>query len=77
MTPIEVRVAAAFQDLLELPSATPDSDFFELGGDSFLAVKLALILEDEFGIEFPVELIEQVATVAELAAWIDAAVSRR
>ena len=71
MTPIETQVAAAFQDLLAIPVSTPQSDFFELGGDSFMAVNLALMLERQFRIVLPVELLEEATTVGQMAAWIE------
>jgi len=71
MSPIETLVAEAFQDLLEVPTITADSDFFELGGDSYLAVNLAVILEQRLRIPLPVELLEEATTVAQMAAWIE------
>ena len=64
-------MAAAFQDLLEVPVITASSDFFELGGDSYMAVNLAVMLEGRFRIPLPVELLEEATTVAQMAAWIE------
>jgi len=70
-TPVEEIVARAFEEALGVPVTGRDADFFELGGDSFLAVTAGLILEDAFRIELPVDLLEEVTTVAAVAAWIE------
>ena len=41
--------------------------FLELGGDSFVAARVALRLQDQFGLEIPVRLILERPTVAQLA----------
>jgi acyl carrier protein len=71
-TPVEAIVAGAFEEVLGVPVTGRDADFFELGGDSHLAVTAGLLLEDAFRIELPVDLLEEVTTVAGVAAWIDA-----
>jgi acyl carrier protein len=71
-SPVEEIVARAFEEVLGVPVTARDADFFELGGDSFLAVTAGLILEDAFQIELPVDLLEEVTTVAAVAAWIEA-----
>jgi acyl carrier protein len=70
--PVEEIVARAFEEVLGVAVTDRDSDFFELGGDSYLAVTAGLILEDSFRIELPVDLLEEVTTVAAVAAWIEA-----
>jgi len=70
--PVEAIVAQAFEEVLGVPVTNRDADFFELGGDSHLAVTAGLILEDSFRIELPVDLLEEVTTVAAVAAWIEA-----
>jgi acyl carrier protein len=70
--PVEAIVARAFEEVLGVPVTARDADFFELGGDSHLAVTAGLILEDDFRIELPVDLLEEVTTVGAVAAWIEA-----
>jgi yersiniabactin nonribosomal peptide synthetase len=72
LNPVETIVARAFEEVLGVPVTDREADFFELGGDSHLAVTAGLILEDEFRIELPVDLLEEVTTVAAVAAWIEA-----
>jgi len=47
------------------------SDFFELGGDSLLAVNLFLEIEQATGRNFPITAIYDAPTVAELAALME------
>lgn len=70
MTDIEQRVVALFHELFQDKNIGTEADFYDLGGDSNMAVTLGLMLEDEFRIEIPVDLLEEVTTPAGLAAWI-------
>lgn len=63
-------MVAIFRDLFHSDSIELGSDFYDLGGDSTLAVTLGLILEDEFRLEIPLDLLEEVTTVQGIAAWI-------
>ena len=67
----EARVARVFADLLEIRVVGADDDFFQLGGDSFVAAQVALELERVFGVPVPTDVVEAVSTVRGLAAWID------
>jgi acyl carrier protein len=69
---IEREVARVFAEILELEWASPEDDIFGLGGDSFEAVRIALELEHRFDIELPVEILETINRVGDLAAWINA-----
>jgi acetoacetyl-CoA synthetase len=57
--------------ILQYPSVSPDSDFFDLGGDSLLAVGLFLEIERITGRNFPLTTIYDAPTVAALAELID------
>jgi acyl-coenzyme A synthetase/AMP-(fatty) acid ligase/thioesterase domain-containing protein/acyl carrier protein len=71
---LERRVAAAFAQVLELDGTTDvgrDDDFFDLGGDSLLAVSVTVLLGTE-GIEVPLSLFVDAPTPAAIAAAIEA-----
>jgi thioesterase domain-containing protein/acyl carrier protein len=55
---------------LQAPDVHPESDFFELGGDSLLAVNLFLEIEQATGRNFPITAIYDAPTVAQLATLI-------
>ena len=42
-------VLAAYRQVLDDPSVSPDDDFFELGGDSFQAMDIMAALEETTG----------------------------
>ncbi|WP_245922498.1 non-ribosomal peptide synthase/polyketide synthase [Nocardia nova] len=77
-TETERLVAAEFADIVgrsadgESPIGA-DTDFFELGGNSLAAARLAARLGAASGVRVPVAAVFTAPTVAALAAWIDAA----
>ncbi|MCA1196449.1 acyl carrier protein [Sphingomonas sp. R647] len=71
MTDIEQRVLALFHELFQDRSIELNADFYDLGGDSNMAVTFGLMLEDEFRIEIPLDLLEEVTSAAGLAVWIE------
>lgn len=57
-------------EMLALPHVNGDDDFFELGGDSLVAVKIFAALDDRYGINLPLAALLQHSTCVELAALI-------
>jgi acetoacetyl-CoA synthetase len=57
--------------LLQLPSVAPDDNFFDLGGDSLLAVNMFLEIERATGRHFEITTIYDAPTVAELAMLLE------
>ncbi|MFE3055053.1 amino acid adenylation domain-containing protein [Nocardia sp. NPDC059239] len=70
-TATERAVAAACTELLGVGRIGAADDFFELGGNSLLAIRLAGRLGADRGTRVPVQLIFEHSTVAELAAAVD------
>lgn len=73
----EVKRAELIAQLSEIWDRTlcispilPDSNFFDLGGDSLQAVALFMEIERAFGIELPITTIYDAPTIAELADLI-------
>lgn len=62
----EARLAGIWAELLELDEIGVDDDFFELGGDSLLAMRMALTVEKEMSHPIPVDFF-RAPTVARLA----------
>ena len=52
---IEQTISDCWQDLLNLQEFGPDEDFFDLGGDSLLAMTMLLRIERTFGVRLPLE----------------------
>lgn len=73
-SPEEAKLAALVAEVLELPHPPgPEADFFRLGGDSLLAMKLALRIREAFGKDPGVGAIFDSASLAEIAARVAAA----
>ena len=64
---------AAKQLEIDASEITPDSTFESLGIDSLDTVEMLMDLEEELGVELEME--EKVATVGELAAFIESKVN--
>jgi acyl carrier protein len=63
-------VLAAYRQFLDDPSVSPDDDFFELGGDSFLAMGIMAALEKTTGKQISAGVIFAFPTATELARAI-------
>src|SRR5947209_14654908 len=51
--PSPEAIASLWAEVLELPAAGPDDDFFELGGDSLSAVQVLSRIQGRFGVRLP------------------------
>ncbi len=63
-------VLAAYREILDDPHVSPDDDFFELGGDSFLAMGIMAALEEKTGKQVSPGAIFAFPTATELARAI-------
>ena len=69
----EDEIIAIFRELLDLESVGIDDSFFDLGGDSLLALRLVLELEKRFHTTLSAESLFQAHTPLSLAALIERA----
>lgn len=67
-TEIEGRIVAILEDILQVRPIGVDDGFFELGGNSLLAIRLMMQLEQAFGRSLPLATLFQHSTPARLAA---------
>ncbi|MFJ2606824.1 condensation domain-containing protein [Streptomyces sp. NPDC091279] len=68
--PVAELISAVWADLLDEPVIGPDDDFFELGGDSMLAIRTAARLVEPLGVTLPALEVLRHPTVRELSARI-------
>ena len=68
--PLEKRIAAIWRDLLGLELVGRNDDFFELGGQSLIAIRLMTRLQREFGVRLQLSDIFELQTLAALAGAI-------
>jgi amino acid adenylation domain-containing protein len=69
-TDVEARVARLFGEVLGTAEAGVEDDFFLLGGNSFLAVRLMSGIQKEFGRRMPLAVLVGAATVERVAALL-------
>lgn len=67
---LETKLAGMWKELLSVEQIGVCDDFFELGGNSILAMRLTSSIRREYKIELPVRLFFELRTVEELASYI-------
>ena len=71
-TPVEERLAAIWEEILDLPRIGPQDHFFALGGHSLLAMRVLSRVRDAFGVDLPVRALFEAPVLADLALRIEA-----
>ena len=61
------RLTRIWQEMLGVESISPDQNYFDLGGDSILAVQLFIRIEQEFNVKLPLATLFDAPTIRELA----------
>lgn len=76
-TELELRLCLLFEELLGVSPVTPDQDYFDLGGNSLLAVRLFGAIHEQFGVRLPMATLVDAGSPAKLARAINAKVPNR
>ncbi|MEU6508502.1 beta-ketoacyl synthase N-terminal-like domain-containing protein [Streptomyces sp. NPDC046942] len=71
-SPLQQRVAAAWQEVLGLASVRPDDDFQEVGGDSIMLTQIISRLKSGFPVELDLGELFQARTLADMAGLLEA-----
>ena len=66
-TQIEKDLVSIWRDTLSVKEIGIRDSFFDLGGDSLSAVKVAYLVRQHFNVDFPLQVLFRAPTVAELA----------
>ncbi|HKR23467.1 MAG TPA: condensation domain-containing protein, partial [Pyrinomonadaceae bacterium] len=72
-TPVEELLAGIWADVLKVDHVSGSDNFFELGGHSLLVTRLVSRAQSHFGMELPLKLFFESATLAQQAAAVEAA----
>ncbi|MFF2012516.1 amino acid adenylation domain-containing protein [Streptomyces sp. NPDC058195] len=70
-TEAEKRICALFAEVLGAGEVGPDDDFFALGGHSFLATRVVVLLREQLGAELSVRSLFEAPTPAALAREVE------
>jgi amino acid adenylation domain-containing protein len=70
-TPLETAIAAIWSAVLGRSNFGVDDDFFEIGGHSLHAIRVANALCDDLGIDVPVSVLFAARTIEVLAARVE------
>ncbi|MCX6572011.1 MAG: amino acid adenylation domain-containing protein [Candidatus Aminicenantes bacterium] len=76
-TAIEKRLADIMAEALDMEEVGVQDDFFELGGDSLMAVGLVAEIEKAFSIKLPLSILFQASTIEQLVNAIQLGESDR
>jgi len=72
-SPSEIALAAIWAEVMGRPEPAREHSFFELGGNSLLAVQILAAVRDRFGVTLPLRAIFDAPRLADQAALLDAA----
>lgn len=72
-TPIEKNITGVWMELLLLDKIGVDDNFFQLGGNSLLALKTVAMLKHQFNYEVPITKLYQYPTVSGIVDFISGA----
>ncbi len=75
-TTIEEELQRLWKDILDLPSVTPDDDFFLFGGNSLTAIELLIRIQREYKVNFPPDTIYRYPTIRQQAVLIAGKVAK-
>lgn len=74
--PTEARLAEIWCTVLSMDRVGVDDNYHDLGGDSFHAEAICVMIEEAFAITVSIATLIDAPTIAELAVKIDTVVSR-
>jgi amino acid adenylation domain-containing protein len=67
---VEVQLAALWQDILAVETIGVQTDFFECGGDSLSAIRLASAIQETFSVSLTIETLFQLTTISSQASYL-------
>lgn len=71
VTPVEKKLAALWQEVLEVERVGLHDNFFELGGDSLSAAVMSALFPEHLEVELPLGSVFEAPTIADLAVLVE------
>jgi enterobactin synthetase component F len=71
ITPIEKKLAALWQEILNVERVGLHDNFFELGGDSLTAAVMSALFPEHLQVELPLGSVFEAPTIADLAVLVE------
>jgi enterobactin synthetase component F len=71
VTPVEKKLAALWQEVLNVERVGLHDNFFELGGDSLTAAGMSALFPEHLQVELPLGSLFEAPTIADLAAMVE------
>jgi len=68
---LENALAGIWEDVLDIPEVGVRDNFFDLGGNSLLAIRLVSYLTDIFEVEMPLKVLFKSPTIEELVKYLE------
>lgn len=65
------QVSAIMRELLDMDDVEEDDSFFEIGGNSFIALRLISVIKARFGVELSLLDLIRSSTPNEISAFLD------
>ena len=66
-TPVEIEIAAIWSNLLGIKTISTKDDFFELGGNSLIGVRLFAAIRKKYGVSLPLATLFEAPSISNLA----------
>ena len=76
-TDLELQLCLLFEELLGVSGVGPERDYFDLGGNSLIAVRLFGAIQEQFGVRLPMATLLDAGTPSKLARAITQKVPNR
>ncbi|AOM39757.1 non-ribosomal peptide synthetase [Xenorhabdus hominickii] len=67
---LETQLCAIWQDVLELERVGIEDNFFHIGGNSLLAIKLTSVIRHKMAIDIPLNILFSCKCIALLSQWL-------
>ncbi|MGS0628394.1 non-ribosomal peptide synthetase, partial [Photorhabdus asymbiotica] len=69
--PLETQLCAIWQDVLGLERVSIDDNFFRIGGNSLMVIKLTTAIRHKMGVDIPLNILFSCKCISLLSEWLE------